>query len=71
MYDSSDALGAGSYPSPIEEEEQLVTGEVTITYKIYDYVPKNWDRNRIEEEIKENLNEYVDILEWENIEVDI
>lgn len=31
-YDSSDALGAGSYPSPIEEEEQLVAGEITVTY---------------------------------------
>ncbi len=48
MYDSNDALGAGSYPSLIEEEEQLVAGEITLTYKIYDYVPKNWDKDRIE-----------------------
>lgn len=70
-YDSSDALGAGSYPSPIEEEEQLVAGEITVTYKIYDYVPKNWDKDRIEEDIKENLDEYVDIREFEDIEIDI
>ena len=70
-YDSSDALGAGSYPSPIEEEEQLVTGEVTVTYQIYDYVPKNWDIDQIEDDIKENLYEYIDIREFKYIEIDI
>lgn len=70
-YDSSDALGAGSYPSPIEEEEQLVTGEVTVTYQIYDYVPKNWDIDQIEDDIKENLDEYIDIREFKDIEIDI
>lgn len=70
-YDSSDALGAGSYPSPIEEEEQLVTGEVTVTYQIYDYVPKNWDIDQIEDDIKENLYEYIDIREFKDIEIDI
>lgn len=70
-YDSSDALGAGSYPSPVEEEEQLVTGEITLTYKIYEYAPKDWDRDQIEDDIKENLDEYVDIREFEDIEIDI
>ncbi len=70
-YDSSDALGAGSYPSPIEEEEKLVTGEVTVTYQIYDYVPKNWDIDQIEDDIKENLDEYIDIREFKDIEIDI
>lgn len=70
-YDSSDALGAGSYPSPIEEEEQLVTGEVTVTYQIYDYVPKNWDIDQIEDDIKENLDKYIDIREFKDIEIDI
>lgn len=70
-YDSSDALGAGSYPSPIEEEEQLVTGEVTVTYQIYDYVPKNWNIDQIEDDIKENLGEYIDIREFKDIEIDI
>lgn len=70
-YDSSDALGAGSYPSPIEEEEQLVTGEVTVTYQIYDYVPKSWDIDQIEDDIKENLDEYIDIREFKDIEIDI
>lgn len=70
-YDSSDALGAGSYPSPLEEEEQLVTGEVTVTYQIYDYVPKNWDIDQIEDDIKENLYEYIDIREFKDIEIDI
>lgn len=70
-YDSSDALGAGSYPSPIEEEEQLITGEVTVTYQIYDYVPKKWDRDKIEEDIKANLEDYVDFYEYKDVEIDI
>lgn len=37
-YDSSDALGAGSYPSPVEEEEQVISGEITLTYKLFGYV---------------------------------
>lgn len=71
MYDSSDALGAGSYPSPIEDEEQVISGEVTLTYRIDASVPKSWDRDRIEDDIKENLGEYIDIREFEDIEIDI
>ena len=70
-YDSSDALGAGSYPSPIEEEEQVISGEITLTYKLFGYVPKKWDRDQIEDDIKENLDEYIDIREFEDIEIDI
>lgn len=70
-YDSSDALGAGSYPNPIEEEEQVISGEITLTYKVFGYVPKKWDRDQIEDDIKENLDEYIDIREFKDIEIDI
>lgn len=70
-YDSSDALGAGSYPSPVEEEEQVISGEITLTYKLFGYVPKKWNRDQIEEDIKENLDEYIDIREFKDIEIDI
>lgn len=70
-YDSSDALGAGSYPSPVEEEEQVISGEITLTYRIDASVLKSWDRDRIEDDIKENLDEYIDIREFEDIEIDI
>ena len=71
MYDSSDALGAGSYPSPIEDEEQVISGEVTLTYRIDASVPKSWDRDRIEDDIKENLDDYVDFYEYKDIDIDI
>ena len=70
-YDSSDALGAGSYPSPVEEEEQVISGEITLTYKIFGYVPKKWDRDRVEDDIRENLSEYIDFREFKDIEIDI
>ena len=70
-YDSSDALGAGSYPSPVEEEEQAISGEITLTYKIFGYVPKKWDRDRVEDDIRENLSEYIDFREFKDIEIDI
>ena len=70
-YDSSDALGAGSYPSPVEEEEQVISGEITLTYKLFGYVPKKWDRDQIEDDIKEKLYEYIDIREFKDIEIDI
>ena len=71
MYDSSDALGAGSYPSPVEEEEQLITGKVIITFDINASVPAGWDRDRIEEDIKDNLSDYISINEFDDIEIDI
>lgn len=70
-YDSNDTLGAGSYSSPTEEEEQLITGRVIITFNIDASVPADWNRDRIEEDIKENLDEYIDIREFKDIEIDI
>lgn len=71
MNDYSDTLGAGSYPGPTEEEEQLITGKVIITFDINASVPATWDRDRIEEDIKENLDEYIDIRGFDDIEIDI
>lgn len=71
MYDYQDTLGAGSYPSPVEEEEQVISGTVIITFNIDASVPACWDRDRIEEDIKENLEEYIGIREFKDIEVDI
>lgn len=70
-YDSSDALGAGNYPSPVEEEEQVISGEITLTYKLFGYVPKKWNRDQIEDDIRENLSDYISINEFDDIEIDI
>lgn len=67
----SDTLGAGSYPTPYEEKEQNVSGTVIITFNIDASVPANWDDERIIEDIKENLEEYIDIREFKDIEIDI
>lgn len=71
MYDSSDALGAGSYPSPADDE-QRVCGQIVVTYKIDTYAPKNWDIEEIYEDIKRNIDEYVDDFRYyEDIDIDV
>lgn len=71
MYDSSDALGAGSYPEPLEGVEKDIYGTVTITYRIDASVPSKWDNEDIINDIKNNLDDYINVKEYEDIEVDI
>lgn len=69
--DSSDALGAGSYPSPNDAEEQEINGYITITYKIKDEIfPKKWSLEDIIDYIKRNPDEFTnEIYEIEDIDI--
>ena len=51
-------LGAGSYPSP-PETTKTINVEVSVTYKFETEVPKNWDNERIIDDIQANLDEYI------------
>lgn len=64
-------LGAGSYPEPPETEIKTVHIEITITGSDDIIVPKNWDKERIEDDIRANLEEYFGNCVQENWEVDI
>lgn len=69
--DSSDALGAGSYPSPDDIEEQEISGYITITYKFEDEsFPKKWSREDIIDYIKKHIDEFTnEIDEIEDIDI--
>ena len=58
-------IGAGSYPSAPEPEEETEY-EVTLKTKIRDTFPESWDKDLIKQYIEENL---VDYLEYKEIEV--
>ena len=71
MYDSSDALGAGSYPDPPEYAEKDISGTVILTFRLDASIPANWNDDDIINDIKENLDDYIYIKDYEDIEVDI
>ena len=65
-------LGAGSYPTPPEEETECVSGKIYISYEFKEIeVPEAWDRERILEDIKENISYYIENSNEEIEEVDI
>lgn len=60
-------LGAGSYPEP-QDNTKTVNIEITTTIINEIEVPKDWDDERIRDDIKENLDEYIDSgmeINWE------
>lgn len=69
--DFNDTLGAGSYPEPPEEKMQTISGKVVITYDIEADVPDKWDKETIIADIKENLDDYIHLKEYEDIEIDL
>lgn len=69
--DFNDTLGAGSYPEPPEEKERSISGKVVITYDIEGDVPDKWDKETIIADIKENLDDYIHLKEYEDIEIDL
>lgn len=71
MNDSSDALGAGTYPTPPEIEEKSIEGEIRLTFKFEDDVPKIWSKEDIINNMKENLGDYIDLREIEEIEIEL
>lgn len=69
--ESNDTLGAGSYPESQEEKEKNISGQVTITFNINATVPEDWNDEDIEEDIKENLSDYIDLNDYRTIDVEV
>lgn len=68
--DFNDTLGAGSYPEPPEEKEKKITGKIVITYDLDAVAPSKWDKETIVADIKENLDDYIYLKDYEDIDVD-
>lgn len=65
------SLNVTDYPTPPEIEEKTIAGEITLTFKFETDVPTSWSREDIINNIKENLTDYVDLHDYEEIEIDV
>jgi len=60
--DIETSLMVDDYPTP-SENTKTIKGSIIVTYTFEMEVPKDWDKERIEEDIKENKNEYLQEIE--------
>lgn len=65
------SLNVTDYPSPPEYEQKSIEGEITLTFKFEDMIPNSWSREDIINNIKENLIDYVDLHDYEEIEIEL
>lgn len=65
------SLNVTDYPTPQEIEEKSIEGEITLTFKFEDIVPNSWSREDIINNIKENLIDYVDLHDYEEIDIEL
>ncbi len=65
------SLNVTDYPSPPEYEQKSIEGEIRLTFKFEDSVPKSWSKEDIINEVKENLIDYVDLHDCEEIEIEL
>ena len=61
----------GSDVQELEEKEKNISGEVTITFNINATIPEDWDEDKIEEDIKERLSNYIDLNDYRTIDVEV
>ena len=64
-------LGAGSYPEPKEEMTKTVDITINVEYKCAIEVPENWNYEKIEDDIKDNIVDYINDSMLSKWEVDI
>lgn len=55
------SLNVYDYPSKPEKEEQVVKGTIHISYTFEMEVPKRFDREDILDDIKANIDDYIDM----------
>ncbi len=70
MSDFNDTLGAGSYPEP-EYYEKDIIGKIVITYDLDASIPSNWNYEDTISNIKESLNDYIDLSDYKDIEIEL
>ena len=63
------SLMVDDYPTP-KENSKTIKGSITVIYNFETTVPSDWNKERIEEDIKENPSDYLEELE-EIVEIDI
>ena len=63
-------LGAGSYPEP-QENTKTIHIKIHLIVGGEFEVPKDWDKERIEDDIRANLAEYVSNSVEEDYEVEL
>lgn len=56
--EDGDSFGAGSYPTPLEEEEKHIKAKVYVSFDIECDVPEKWDVDDIYRYLKATYNDY-------------
>ena len=64
-------LGAGSYPEPPEEKTKTIEVTINVEYKTEVEIPEKWSRERIYEDIKENISDYINNAVIEDYEIEV
>ena len=66
--DIETSLMVTDYPEPKEAKTRTIDVKISVDYVTEIEVPEDWDSNRIKEDIKENLREYIseaEVNDWE------
>ena len=56
------SLMVDDYPTP-PNNSKTIKGSISLTYTFEVEIPDDWNEERIKEDIKENLNEYLQDVE--------
>lgn len=64
-------LGAGSYFEPPEEKTKTIEVTINVEYKAEVEIPEKWSRERIYEDIKENISDYINNAVIEDYEIEV
>ena len=65
------SLNVTDYLTPPEVLEKQISGSITLKFNFEDEVPESWDNEDIKRYIKENLGDYIDLSDIEEIEIDL
>ncbi len=64
------SLNVNDYPEPPEIKEKSIKRKVILTYEVEDEIPESWNEEDISKYIKENLNKYISLYDYEDIEIE-
>ncbi len=65
------SLNVTDYPTPPEVADKAISGTITVTFNLDAEVPSSWNEDAIISDIKKNLNDYIFLNEYSDIEIDI
>ena len=65
------SLMVHDYPEPHEVPEKTIRGKITLDFNFETDFPEKLDSEEIKEIIKENLVDYIDLFDYEEIEIEI